>query len=212
MTPIEESMKEPIEVRTHGSRPARACRSRARLSALLIAMIGLGSLSVSASASAPGADAGDPGGKSISGWVEKVVMLPAQIRVSAKLDTGARTSSIHAERIVLFDKDGDRWARFELVLEDEHDEVHRIPTEAPIDRRVRIKQHDEAPDARPVVELDFCMAGRRRRAQFSLVDRSAFNYPVLLGRRFMAGELLVDPDQTFLTRPDCAPASGRGAE
>ena len=46
----------------------------------------------------------EPVGKIIGGWVEKVVMLPSQVRVSAKLDTGARTSSIHAEEIERFEK------------------------------------------------------------------------------------------------------------
>jgi len=156
----------------------------------------------SAAASDP---APDPAGKMIGGWVEKIVMRPSQIRVSAKLDTGARTSSIHAEEIERFEKEGERWVRFELVLEDQHDEVHRIPMETPIHRRVRIKQHDEAPEARPVVELEFCMAGQVRRAQFSLVDRGVFLYPVLLGRRFLAGHFVVDPDETFLTRAECAP-------
>ncbi len=146
----------------------------------------------------------EPVGKMIGGWVEKVVMLPSGVRVSAKLDTGARTSSIHAEEIERFEKAGERWVRFTLVLEDENDEVHRIPMETPIHRRVRIKQHDEAPEARPVVELELCMAGQLRRVQFSLVDRSAFLYPVLLGRRFLAGSFVVDPDETFLTRADCA--------
>jgi len=158
-------------------------------------------LACSAAASDP---APDHAGKMIAGWVEKVMLGPSQIRVSAKLDTGANTSSVHAEEIERFEKEGERWVRFTLVLEDEHDEVHRVPMEAPIHRRVRIKQHDDAPEARPVVELELCMAGRIRQAQFSLVDRGAFLYPVLLGRRFLAGSFVVDPGETFLTRAECA--------
>jgi hypothetical protein len=166
---------------------------------LLALLTTLLAASVAASDPAP-----DPAGKMIAGWVEKVVMQPSQIRVSAKLDTGARTSSIHAEKIERFEKEGERWVRFTLVLEDEHDEVHRVPMETPIYRRVRIKQHDDAPEARPVVELEFCMAEQVRRAQFSLVDRGVFLYPVLLGRRFLADSFVVDPGETFLTRAECA--------
>lgn len=147
--------------------------------------------------------------KTISGWVEKVVMLPSRTRVSAKLDSGARTSSIHAEEIERFEKEGEPWVRFTLVLGSERDGVQRIPSEAPIDRKVRIKQHDDPPESRPVVELDFCMAGQRRRAQFSLVDREAFIYPVLLGRRFLAGHFVIDPDATFLTSAGCGPEDAR---
>lgn len=179
-----------------------AFETERRLSGWVRALLSLLAMVLAVPAAASDS-APDPAGKMIGGWVEKVVVLPSQIRVSAKLDTGARTSSIHAEKIERFEKEGERWVRFALVLEDEDDEIHRVPMEAPIHRRVRIKQHDDAPEARPVVELELCMAGQVRRAQFSLVDRGVFLYPVLLGRRFLAGSFVVDPDETFLTRSEC---------
>lgn len=156
------------------------------------------------------AKADEPDGKRIVGWVERVLVMPGAHPVNAKLDTGANTSSIHAESIERFERDGDRWVRFELVLkirDGGEDRVERVPHEAPLYRRVRIKDHDEPANARPVVELDFCMDGARHRAQFSLADRGGFIYPVLLGRRFLAGAYVIDPDETFESTPSCGAES-----
>lgn len=141
--------------------------------------------------------------KRIVGWVERVTMLPSRVPVYAKLDTGAKTSSIHAEEIERFEKDGDEWVRFTLVLEDPDDVVHRERLERPLFRDVRIKDHDDHADRRPVVELEFCLDGRSARAQFSLADRSSFLYPVLLGRRFLKGRFVIDPAETFEASKDC---------
>ena len=77
--------------------------------------------------------------------------------------------------------------------------------ESPLVRKVYIKDHQSQSDARPVVELEFCMDGRRHSAHFSLVDRGSFLYSVLLGRDFLAGSFVVDPEATFLTGASCGP-------
>lgn len=147
------------------------------------------------------------GDKRIAGWIERIVMLPSKTVTLAKLDTGAKTSSIHAEDIERFERRGRRWVRYTLVLKESKTRVHRIARESPLVRRVYIKDHESEPDARPVVDLEFCMDGRRHAAHFSLVDRSAFLYSVLLGREFLAGSFVVDPEVTFMTGAACAPES-----
>lgn len=143
--------------------------------------------------------------KQIVGWLERIRILPSNELVRAKLDTGAKTSSIHAEEIERFEREGQPWVRYTLVLKETRTRVHRVRGESPVVRRVFIKEHETRPDARPVVELEFCLDGLRHRAQFSLVDRSAFFYSVLLGRDFLAGSYIVDPDATFLTGAPCDP-------
>ena len=142
--------------------------------------------------------------KVIAGWLEKVYLSAAPgHEVTAKLDSGATTSSINARGIESFDRQGQPWVRFELVLRDEDDRVETLALERPVTRYVRIKEHDGNHDRRAVVELEFCFVGRWHKAQFSLVDRSEFNYPILLGRRFLAGTAVIDPGETFLTDPRC---------
>lgn len=142
-------------------------------------------------------------GASIAGWLEKATFDGGKHLVKAKLDSGARTSSINAEKIERFDRDDERWVRFELVLKTVDGEEVRKSVEKPLVRNVKIKEHKGKFNRRPVVMLDFCMDQTRYEAQFTLVDRSRFNYPVLLGRRFLVGHYAIDPAKTYLTQPSC---------
>lgn len=143
-------------------------------------------------------------GKVIAGWLENVYVTAAADRqIVAKLDSGARTSSIYARNIESFTRNDEPWVRFELVLGGKKEGAHLVPLERPVVRYVRIKEHDGNHNRRPIVDLEFCFSGRLHRTEFSLVDRSQFNYSVLLGRRFLAGIAVIDPDASFLTKPDC---------
>ncbi len=147
------------------------------------------------------ASSSDPG-KVIAGWVEKVTLVDSGTPVKAKLDTGAKTSSVHAINIEEFRRDGKKWVRFELELGDRK-HPQRVKLERPRLRGVRIKEHDGSTNRRPVVELPICFDGRRYKTQFNLVDRGSFLYPVLLGRAFLKGIAVIDPDQTFVTQAHC---------
>lgn len=168
-------------------------------------LMGLAS-ALPAEANSKGAAAGEQT-KQIVGWIERITLLPAGALTLAKLDTGAKTSSIHAEDIERFERGGSAWVRYTLVLKESKTRTERVSAESPLVRKVYIKDHESQPDARPVVELEFCMDGRRHRAHFSLVDRGAFLYSVLLGRDFLAGSFVVDPEVTFLTGASCGPES-----
>jgi hypothetical protein len=173
-------------------------------------VVGLSCLSASLSATTAAAERRKgaetrEAGKQIAGWVERITLLPSRTLALAKLDTGAKTSSIHAEDIERFERGGRAFVRYTLVVKESKTAVHRLERESPVVRKVYIKDHDKQSDARPVVELEFCMNGRRHSARFSLVDRSAFLYSVLLGREFLAGAYVVDPETTFLTGASCGP-------
>lgn len=167
-------------------------------------MTGLAPSSASAAAKPKGTKAGQQS-KQIAGWVERVAMLPGNELALAKLDTGAKTSSIHAEDIEYFEREGEDWVRYTLVLKESKAVVHRVPRESSVVRTIYVKDHEQRPDPRPVVELEFCMDGRRHSALFSLVHRGAFLYSILLGREFLAGSFVVDPDVTFVTGASCGP-------
>lgn len=149
--------------------------------------------------------------RQILGWIEWLVLEPAGIRVKAKLDTGANTASLHGENIEPFEHDGEEWVRFDVPIAEVRDveEADDTPAfrglriERPVSRDVLIKRHDAKSQRRFVVELPFCINGREHTAEFSLTDRGDFNYPVLLGRRFMAEVIVVDPAETFIAREAC---------
>jgi hypothetical protein len=106
------------------------------------------------------ASSSDPG-KVIAGWVEKITLGESPLVVKTKLDSGAKTSSIHATHVEQFKRDGERWVRFELQLRDNEGQLHSVPMERPKARRVAIKNNDGDHDRRAVVELAFCFDGRR---------------------------------------------------
>lgn len=136
----------------------------------------------------------------VLGWVEWVAIESAGFGMEAKLDTGALTSSLHATDIQRFQRDNQEWVRF-VVHDGEGDRAKTL--ERPLVRNVRIKRHGASSQERPVVTLDFCLAGQMHAAQFSLVDRGHFNYPVLLGRRFLAEVAVVDAGAKHLTGAVC---------
>lgn len=145
----------------------------------------------------------DNPGKVIAGWVEKISLKEHKNILKAKLDSGAKTSSIHAEDIELFKRDGERWVRFNLIVDNEKGKTRTVALEKMRERRVKIKEHDGNHDSRPVVKIDICFDGRSYPVEFTLADRSEFIYPVLLGRRFLAGIAVIDPESTFLTQAQC---------
>ena len=147
-----------------------------------------------------------PSAKQLVGWVEFVQLQPSKKWLKAKLDTGALTSSIHATKIRYFERDGKTWVRF-LIKRPRMAAVDGMPAvpsiketiEAPLNRRVRIKQHAVDFVERPEVTLSFKLGGKVHTAAFTLTDRSNFKYPVLLGRRFLSTSVFVDPARMNLT-------------
>ncbi|MGA6097157.1 ATP-dependent zinc protease [Stutzerimonas marianensis] len=151
--------------------------------------------------------------KTIYGLNEHVALPGFDLEVQAKLDTGAQTASLSARDIERFKRDGKSWVRFYLAI----DEAHDRPIELPLQRISKIKRRagDFDPDEdktytpRPVVELDLCMGAARRSIEVNLTDRSAFQYPLLIGSdaltRFGA---LVDPSLTYAAgKPGCITVS-----
>ncbi len=143
------------------------------------------------------------GQRMILGYVERVWFQAGAISVKAKLDTGAKTSSLDARNIEVFEKKGKRWVRFEFWTRDE--ETPFVTLERRVKRFVRIKRHTTKHQRRAVVELSFCVGGRPQRSEFTLIDRHKFIYPVLLGRKALKKNALVDPGSAFLGGYDCAP-------
>ena len=136
----------------------------------------------------------------IFGWAEPVILVETGYELEAKLDTGAETSSLDAIDIRRFRRKGKSWVRFTV---EDHDEGDDVRLERPLLRRVLIKRHDGDSQRRSVVSLTVCLGEHRRKVEFSLIDRSEFDYPLLLGRSALAGIAIVDPDEINLTEPDC---------
>ncbi len=143
------------------------------------------------------------------GWIEWAWLQPGSIKVKTKLDTGAKTSSIHAEDIESFERDDEVWVRFRIPLSqrpDDSDHGADVHLERPVIRETRIKEHERDSVTRYVVEMDLCIGGMTFTTPMTLADRGGFNYPLLLGRSALKGRTVIDPARTFTASDSCAAA------
>lgn len=134
-----------------------------------------------------------------AGWAEPVRIVEAAVDLRAKLDTGAEHSSLHAEQLFIRHSNGATWARFLVTGAS----GRPVPLERRVVRQARIKRHDGRSQTRPVVRLTLCVGGLQREVDVNLVDRSGFEFPLLLGRSFLRGLVLVDADRQYLTEAAC---------
>lgn len=133
----------------------------------------------------------------IIGAVEHVEIDTTGLIAQARIDTGATTSSMHAEDIVEFERDGKAWVRFVFAPGDGQDPV---TMEKKVQRRVRIKQHDEEFQRRYVIKLQLRMGELEEIVEISLSDRSDFEFPVLIGRNFLTDNAIVDVSKQFVAQ------------
>lgn len=138
-------------------------------------------------------------GKHVVGWIERARVDPGGIVLKAKMDTGAKTTSLNVARLERFSRDGRPWVRFELTRSD----GKVIAMERPQVRTARIKRHGAPPRLQAVVMLGLCLDSVYKQTEVSLADRTGFNYQLLVGREFLGGNFLVDPGRTFVAQPSC---------
>lgn len=154
------------------------------------------------------------------GWVESLYVEAIDTHFMAKLDTGAKTSSIGADVIDIVEytpappphrapgqeHPGEGVAgRIIFAIEDE--EGRRKTLERDIIRFARIKKKGNAGFIRrPVVRMRFCLAGRVIEDEVNLAVRDRFIYPVLIGRNMLEkGGLVVDAAR-MTTAPSTCPS------
>ncbi|ALE87221.1 MULTISPECIES: ATP-dependent zinc protease family protein [Pseudomonas] len=157
------------------------------------------------------------GEKTVYGLNEYAELAGIDLQVAAKLDTGAKTASLSARDIKRFKRDGESWVRFYLAIDD----AHSHPIERPLARVSKIKrrsgdydpQADKNYTSRPVIALEICMGKALRTIEVNLTDRSAFQYPLLIGsealKRFDA---LVDPSLKYAAGKPACVANAQTAE
>lgn len=125
----------------------------------------------------------------IIGAVEWAKIEPVGLLLESRIDTGADTSSIHAEDIQLVEKDGKRYVRFVLI---DQATGEALQQELRLRRRVLIKQNDGPYDRRYVVRMWVTLGKTKSRIDVNLSDRSDFKYPMLIGRNFLTDSMIVD--------------------
>jgi hypothetical protein len=142
--------------------------------------------------------------KMLVGELEYVYIDPPGVTVIARVDTGATSSSLHAENLVPFERDGEDWVRFDMMIS----EKDFITVEEKIVRHVRVvQQADPSGSRRPVVEMRVRIGDIQDTFEFTLADRSHLENEVILGRNFLADVTLVDVGKQFI-QPRYSPPEG----
>ncbi|WP_323762266.1 ATP-dependent zinc protease [Maricaulis sp.] len=140
-----------------------------------------------------------PGAPSVViGWREWVCLPDlGGVRVKAKIDTGARTSAIHAWKIQPFEKDGASWVRFELHP-NQDDNKTRIACEAAVLESRMIKSSNGQEQRRYVIRTPLRMGPYVWPIELTLTRRDEMGFRMLVGRTALKPGALVNPSKSFL--------------
>jgi hypothetical protein len=131
------------------------------------------------------------------GWREWVSLPDLDVPgIKAKIDTGARTSALHAYQVAFFDRDGVTWVRFQVhpVQRRRRPVLH---CEAPlVDRRV-VTSSNGAREERPVIRTRMRLGPVERRIELTLSNRDDMGFRMLVGREALRGRFLVDARHSY---------------
>ncbi len=133
----------------------------------------------------------------VVGWREWVALPQAGVEwVKAKIDTGARSSAIHAFDLESFDREGEEWVRFSLHPWQRSDEDHVELTLPVLDRR-EVRSSNGQVEQRYAVALDVTLAGRTITTVMTLSNRDEMGFRMLVGREALERGFLVDAARSY---------------
>ncbi|MCB1689591.1 MAG: ATP-dependent zinc protease [Halioglobus sp.] len=132
------------------------------------------------------------------GWREWIGFPDLNItRVKAKIDTGARTSALHAFRVEPFIRDEQQWVRFAIhPIQGDTETV--VESEAPVkDQRV-VRDSGGHEEMRYVIETAISIGEDTIQAEVTLTDRDSMLFRVLLGRTALRANYVIHPGKSYL--------------
>lgn len=140
--------------------------------------------------------------KTIIGWREWIALPDLAIPyIKAKVDTGAKTSALHAFYVESFERDGKPWVRFGVhPLQASLGQV--IECEAPVKDVRRVTDSGGHAEMRPVIETTMVVQGEMRLIELTLTDRETMMFRMLLGRSALKRRFVVDSGKSFLLGGD----------
>jgi hypothetical protein len=134
----------------------------------------------------------------VIGWREWVALPEFGIEaIKVKVDTGARSSSLHASDLREFERDGEKWIRFHVHP------LHRkrnvtVELEAKIIEYRSVRSSSGKATRRPVIITQLKLLGITWPVELTLASRDKMGFRMLLGREAFRGRFLVDASRSYL--------------
>lgn len=138
--------------------------------------------------------------KKIIGWREWVKLPDFGVkRIKAKMDTGARTSALHAFKVTPFTRDGAAYVRFALHPV-QRQSTPEIPCVARVIDQRRITDSGGKAEERYIIRTTLKIGKSSWPVEFSLANRDQMGFRMLIGRQALRRRYLVDPGRSFVVR------------
>ena len=136
----------------------------------------------------------------IVGWRELVHLPDLGLHgVPAKIDTGARTSSLHGEVLEEFERDGQKYVRF--AVDFDRQQVRQVCEAVHVDVR-GITSSNGKTEYRYVIKTPLKIGDLEFRAEISLANRRDMRFPMLIGRSSLRRRFMVDSGYSWIQTPE----------
>lgn len=136
--------------------------------------------------------------KKIIGRLESIALPDLGIdELQVRVDTGAKTSSLHVDNIVKYTKQGKPCVKFD-IHPDIHNVTRLVSCSAAISDIRKIKSSNGGAEQRYVIKMPVTLGKDTWSIEITLTDRADMNYLMLFGREALGERFLVDPSQVFL--------------
>jgi len=135
------------------------------------------------------------------GWKEYVDLPQLDVfGLKAKIDTGARTSALHVDSLTVTERHADGSAAIEFgVPLDRKRPERRVHTRATMLEEVTVTDSGGKAEVRPVIETEISIGPVRKKVRLTLTDRQGMMFRMLLGRKALEGDFLIDVGKKYLT-------------
>ncbi|WP_226648472.1 ATP-dependent zinc protease [Microbulbifer variabilis] len=130
--------------------------------------------------------------KLVLGAVEEISIEPSGLVIESVVDTGAPTTTLRAQTLTRFERDGEDWIRIELALPEVDGKAKTSAIELPIQRHIRANRVGFPSQRRPVVEMNLTVGEVTHMVEVSLTDEGGNDIMMVLGRNFLKDAAVVD--------------------
>lgn len=139
--------------------------------------------------------------KQLIGWREWIGLPDLGIeQVKVKIDSGARTSALHATDIEYYKRAGHPMVRFRVSPLQDTTKGQKLVHAHLVGKKV-VKSSTGTATKRPTILTSAKIGSRRFDIHITLINRDLMGFRMLLGREALRGRFLIDTEQSFLQKP-----------